>query len=288
MSDASEGKAPVIASVAAAWRFFSANWSLFVPGALFVGVAAGLGDLVQAMATNAAGPSLGPVLMNGALNLVASAVFVAAVLRKAVRDETTGLFGLTFGSDEVRLIGVSLSLAVMILPVFILLALVFTVFVIQRIARTPEELQALLADPDKFSQALQDSLGQSGMLAMFLLIVLIAAIAVWAAVRLILINAATIGERRIMIFQTWKWTHDNFFRVLAAWVLTALPVIVAVFGSAILIGALTAGQQPTTAIEVFLIAAVAGFISAMCQIPSLALVAHLYRGFRPSDLPPAK
>jgi hypothetical protein len=284
MSDASDGKAPVIASVAVAWRFFFAHWARFVPAALFVAAAAGLGDLVQATSAGAGGPTLGALMVNAALNLVSSAVFVAAVLRKAVRDETTGPFGLTFGPDEMRLIGVSLSLVVMIVPAIILLLLVFTVFVAQRVARTPEELQVLAADPRKFAQAIEDSLGQSGVAALLLFAVLIGAIAVWIAVRLVLINAATIGERRIMIFQTWKWTRGNFFRVLAAWILTALPVVLVILVSSGVIGALTGGNAPASAFELFLIGGMAGFIVAMGQIPTLALVAHLYRGFRPPDL----
>lgn len=285
MSDAPDGKAPVIASVATAWRFFFTHWASFVPGALFVAAASGLGDLVQATSLNAAGPSLGAVMMNGVLNLVSTSVFFAAVLRKAVRDETTGAFGLTFGPDELRLIGVSLSIALMVLPALILLALVFTVFVVQRIAKTPEELQAYMSDPEKLSQALRDSLGQSGLLILSMVLLLVAAIAVWVAIRLLLINAATIGERRIMIFQTWTWTHGNFFRVLAAWVLTALPIAVVLFGSSIVLGGVSLGKGPTTAIELFLLGAAAGFIVAMCQIPPLALVAHLYKGFRPPSLP---
>jgi hypothetical protein len=286
MSDAQDGKAPVIASVAAAWRFFFAHWTIFIPGALFVAAASALGDLVQAVSANAAGPAPGAVLMFGALNLVSSAVFSAAVLRKAVRNETVGAFGLTFGADELRLIGVSLSLALIVIPIMVVGVMIVSFVIVSRLGKTEGEIQALAADPEKLLQAIRDSLGPADMATIWILMLAVIVLVVWAAVRLILINAATIGERRIMVFQTWRWTHGNFFRVLAAWVLTVAPVFLVLIFSSGLLGGIVGGKGAGTAIGVLAFGAVAGFISAMCQIPPLALAAHLYSGFRPTDLPP--
>ena len=38
MSDIPDGKAPIVASAAAAWRFFFAHWVEFLPAALMVAV----------------------------------------------------------------------------------------------------------------------------------------------------------------------------------------------------------------------------------------------------------
>ena len=280
MSDASDGKAPVRASVAAAWRFFFAHWAEFAPAAAVVALAAGLGDLFQTMAP------AGGLIISLALSTVAGAIFFAAVLRRAVRNEATGPFGLAFGADEVRLIGVSLSLLVMIAPIVLLVALVLFVTVLGRVAGSPQELQTLLADPDRFSRVVAERLGPTGEAAFSLFVFLVCAIVIWLLVRLVVINAATIGERRIVIFQAWTWTHGNFLRVLAAIVLTSLPaVILSYFLSALLV-TLTGGASPTSPIGVFLVGGFSGFVGAMSEIPALALAAHLYRGLRPTDFVP--
>jgi hypothetical protein len=280
MSDAADGKAPVRASVTTAWRFFFAHWAEFTPAAAVVAVAAGLGDLLQASAP------AGGMIIKFVLSTVAGAVFFAVVLRRAVRNEATGPFGLSFGADEVRLIGVSLSLLLMIAPIVILVALVLFVTVLGRVAGTPQEMQALLADSERFSRVVAERLGPTGELAFSLFVLLVCAVVVWLLVRLVLINAATIGERRVVIFQSWSWTHGNFLRVLAAIVLTSLPaVIVTYFLSALLI-TIMGGAAPGSPIGVFLLGGFSGFVGAMSEIPALALAAHLYKGLRPPDFVP--
>ena len=281
MSDAVDGKAPVRASVATAWRFFFAHWAEFAPAAALVALAGGLGDLIEgAMAS-------GGLVISHALSLLAGAVFFASVLRRAVRNQSQGPFGLSFGADEVRLVGVSLSLLMMIAPILLLVVIVLFVTVLGRVASgTPQEMQALLADPDKFSRVVAERLGPTGEFAFSLFVLLICAILVWLGVRLVLINAATIGERRIVIFQSWTWTHGNFLRVFAAIVLTALPAVIVSYFLSELLVSITGGATPGSPLEIFLVGAFSGFVGAMSEIPSLALAAHLYQGLRPAGFVP--
>jgi hypothetical protein len=202
-----------------------------------------------------------------------------------VRGETQGPFGLSFGADEVRLIGVFLSLAIMVAPILLLVVFVVFVTVLGRIAGTPAELQVLMADPEKFSQAVAEHLGPSGEAALTLFFLLVCGILVWLGVRLALVNAAAIGERRIVIFQSWAWTHGNFLRVLAALALTGLPAVIAAYFLLELVGAVI-GTPTGSPVQAFAIGACTGFVDAMRTIPSLALVAHLYKGLRPPGFVP--
>ncbi|MBI1362179.1 MAG: hypothetical protein GC155_18040 [Alphaproteobacteria bacterium] len=288
MSNGADGKVPVMESVQAAWRFFFANWKQFLPAAAAFGVVGALIDLfVLAQGGAAAGMNMGGMLLQFASSAVIGAVFVAVVLRKAVRNETHGPMGLAFGADELRLIGVTASLALLFVPFLLLGGVVLTVVVFSRLGITQEQLQTLATNPDALSNLIEDRIGAGGLLAFSLFMLIVAAIVVWVAVRLALIQAATIGERRVMIFQTWRWTHDNFWRVLAAMALTAIPAEAIYYVVTSLLAEISgAGKASTGAAEYLIVSAIIGFVGAMSQIPQLALVAHLYKGLRPPDFQP--
>jgi hypothetical protein len=285
MSDIPDGKAPIVASAAAAWRFFFAHWVEFLPAALMVAIVSGASTLLQVSAGGGGPGGFGAGAIGLALGVAASAMFTAAVLRRAVREEAQGPYGLSFGADEIRLIGVWLSLILMIAPILLLVAFVVFVTVLNRVAGTPAELQALLADPEKFNQAVAEHLGPAGEWALSLFFLLVLAVLVWFAVRLSLVNAATIGERRIIIFQSWSWTNGNFWRVLAALALTALPAVVASYFLLQLLDVLV-GATGASPAKVFAIGAYTGFIDALRNIPPLAVAAYLYKGLRPPDFVP--
>jgi hypothetical protein len=109
--------------------------------------------------------------------------------------------------------------------------------------------------------------------------------AIYLFTRLFMVNAATIGERRIVMFQSWSWSRGNILRMFAAIMLTWLPAyvidsLVVEIGVAIL--------HPITAegnAGFLLIAfnAAVTFVAAIVGIPSIVLGAILYRGLRPVD-----
>lgn len=294
MPDNNSDKVPILECVRASWAFLFQHWRLFLPTAAVVAAISQAGLILSFLTAPADGQPQSA--LQGPLNdiliyapaVIASVFFMAAVLRKAVRDEFVGRTGLAFGADERRLLGVMLAMACLYLPLFGLVAVVLTVTVLGRIATSQEALEALLADPDAMNEAIALALGETGSAALSLFIIIIFAIFILLAARLCMVNAATIGERRIVIFQTWSWSRGNVLRVIAALILTFLPVIMInnLIGSvAIAIVQSMAGAGESIPILVLASFAVS-FATTMTSIPTFALGATLYKGLRPRDFVP--
>jgi hypothetical protein len=289
MAEPGSGKIPVRESVVAAWRFLFAHWTMFLPACLMVGLASVVAVyLLGGGGTTAEGEPVmnGPAMLLGALiDLVIGSMFAAAVLRKAVRNEFTGAAGLTFGPDEIRLIGVQVSLFLLIAPIVLLVFLAVFFIAVGRLSASSEDLSRLLSNPESLGDALSSALGPGGSLLFFLFMMLCFWVVLLVSVRLSLISAATIGERRAVVFQTWAWSQGNVFRLFAAIVLTVLPAALVSSLIEAVIGGLLGGENaaPPPLIQRAVIAGVAGTLSAVLSIPSLALAAHLYLGLRPRD-----
>jgi hypothetical protein len=289
MADAA-GKLPIITCVRDAWLFLRDNLRMFVPAAAAMALVSQVGFLLAAISGGGAGAqsAFGGSLGNLAVAMPAvlgSLVFAAAVLRKAVRNEFTGPLGLSFGADELRLLAIVAAYACMIIPLATLVFMIVTATVLSRLAATPDDLAVLLEDPQALNAALTQALGPGGTAAFLLLIMLVFAGAIYLFTRLFMVNAATIGERRIVMFQSWSWSRGNILRMFAAIMLTWLPAyvidsLVVEIGVAIL--------HPITAeghAGFLLIAfnAAVTFVAAIVGIPSIVLGAILYRGLRPVD-----
>lgn len=279
MTDIPSGKVPVVECVVAAWRFFLANWQRFLPAAVIVGVVSGAIPVLAA-----SGP---PGAQNVTANIVVFAVtavagvfFAAAVLRKAVRDEYQSPTGLTFGSDETRLLGVLGAMVLLFMPPVFLFSIVLVVVLFGRIASSPEQLEALMADEAAMSKAIADALSTpTGMMIQLLGLVFLAVLIIVSA-RLIMVNAAAIGEGRIVFFQTWSWSKGNVFRIIAAMILTALPVWLFNLVISSIIAETGAAQNLIAAVVVD---SAISIIAVLGSIPSIALGAQLYKGLRPPE-----
>ncbi len=291
MPDNTSDKVPILECVRASWTFLVQHWRLFLPAAALVAAISQTGAILSFLLAPAEGQSQSALqaaidqVLIYAPALIASVVFAAAVLRKAVRDEFTGRTGLAFGADERRLLGVMLAMACLFLPLIGLVLLVLSITVFSRIATSQEALEALLADPDAMNAAIALALGEAGSAALSLFIMIIFAIFILLAARLCMVNAATIGERRIVIFQTWSWSRGNVLRVIAALILTFLPVIMInnLIGSvAIAVMQSASGAGPS--IPVFVLASFAvSFVTTLTSLPTVAPGAILYKGLRPKD-----
>ena len=273
MTDVPAGKVPVIACVMASWRFLAQHWRQFLPAAL---ITAAVSGVVPALFVAAAGPSPPAILMGYAVQIVAGAFFLAAVLRKAVRDEFVAPTGLAFGQDETRLLALVASYAVVFVPFILLFGIIFTIVVFGQSGLTPEELEAMTNDPEAsnafMTRAIQTPAGITVCLIGFIAYVLI-------ITRLSMVNAATIGERKVLFFQTWSWTKGNLFHVLAAIVLTGLPTALFSLIAAQVFGGLSSGSAGL--VLAAFADCVLSLIGAMLSIPSAVLGAELYRGLRP-------
>lgn len=285
------GKVPVTDCFAQAWRFLEQNWRLMLPAAGITATIAVVGATLVLMARPAGGEPMSMLEASVwdiallAPGMIASLLFYAVVLRKAVRNEFVGRTGLTFGADEVRLLGVMAAFTCMILPFLGLIFLVLSMFVFSRLTATPEELNALMADPEALTLALEEALGPTGMLAFSLLILGGLFLFAYVSARLAMVNAATVGERRVVIFQTWPWSRGNVLRIFGAVVLTALPIVFfqTLLESVTIEVLLPIPQDGAGLLTRMAVTGVTTFLVTLASIPTIALGAILYKGLRPPD-----
>lgn len=287
----SGGKVPVMECFTQAWRFLDRNWRGMLPAAAITAVISQIGVALVLM-LHPAGAAGETMLTSALWNLIAiipamvgSLMFVAVVLRKAVRDDFFGRTGLAFGPDEIRLLGVTAALTCVFLPFGALAFFFLSVFVFSRLAASPEELDALFADPEALSRAMENALGPTGVLAFILFSALCLVIVAYVLTRLAMVNAAAIGERRVVIFQTWSWSRGNVLRMLAAMILTALPIVLfeGVLNSVRIEVLKALPQDASGMVTLLMVEGVTSFLLAIASIPSIALGAILYKGLRPQE-----
>jgi hypothetical protein len=275
------GKVPVIAVWREAWIFLARHWRTFVPAAFATAVISQIGQAATLMLGGGAAPSLG--LAVALPMILAGLMFTGAVMRKAVRDEFAAPIGVKLGGDEARLLGVGASVTLLAIPIFLLLMVGLSATVLRSVAPSPEAMEALAADPEAMMQAIIDTLGLGGLTVLTTVLLAMFALATGFVS---LANAATTGEKRIMLFQAWSWMRGNVMRVLAVFLLTAAPVIfinstisevvITLFFSA-------AGEAPSL-LPYLLVLTLITFVTTLVGIPISAMGAILYKGLRPGDL----
>jgi hypothetical protein len=291
MPNANAGRVPIVECVRQAWMFLIQNWRMFLPAAGIAAVAAQIGPVLAAL--TAAPPAGQQTALEATIgdffvllpSAIAGLLFSAVVLRKAVRDTFQPPTGIAFGADELRLLGASLALACLFVPIGGLVFFVVTVTVYGRIATSDAALQALLADPEAMNEAIVQALGETGVAALSLFIMLMFAIFVFVAARLFMVSAATMGEKRIVIFQTWSWSRGNILPMLAAIILTVLPIMILdSFIVSVRDGVLLSiPAEARTVAPLAIVDAATSFITIMLSIPTTALGAIFYKGLRPAD-----
>jgi hypothetical protein len=267
------GKVPVFECVRGAWQFLLRNVQLLLPAAAICAVLAQVGAAANLLV--APGQAGSPSLLSLIPTLLAGVMFTAAVMRKAVRDEFLAPVGLKLGGDEGRLLGVGACVTMIAIPIVFLLSIIMMSTVFSRIAATPEAMEALAENPEAMMKAIEEALGPAGLLALEIVSILLLCIALGL---IALLQAATTGEKRIVLFQALRWMGGNTLRVLAAIVLTVAPTLIVSAVLSVVIGPLI-NSIPT----LLLLSVVVGFVGNMLSVPVAALGAILYKGLRPVD-----
>lgn len=267
------GKVPVLQCVRDAWGFFARSWQTLLPPAIICAIFAqiGLAAGVLAAPQSAANPSF----LTFVPMLLAGVMFTAAIMRKAVRDEYVRPIGLMLGGDEGRLIGVGFSVALLSIPLVFLGSILMVSTVLSRIADSPEAIEALAENPEALMKALEEALGSGGMFVLEIVSIAVMCI-IFGLVSFV--QATTIGEKRIVLFQALRWLSGNVLRVLAAFVLTVAPTLI--FSSVISMGV---APLVTDVPSLLALSIVVGFVGNMLTIPVAGLGAILYKGLRPAD-----
>jgi hypothetical protein len=274
------GRVPVLACVREAWLFLGNHWSTFLPAAAIAAVISEIG--VAAVLLAGGSPAASGGLLAMVPTILAGLMFTAAILRKQVRDEFRAPTGLALGGDEGRLFGVAVSMVLLAIPMFLLLTVVLSMTVFRQIAATPEALEELAADPNAFAEALLQALGPGGVLV-FIAVALVIASIIFGMVALA--NAATIGEKKIVIFQAWSWMGGNTLRVFGAMVLTVAPILILTSVVAQVVASALVGMSGDAvgAIPYLLATILIAFLNLLLGIPIQALGGVLYKGLRPAD-----
>ena len=282
MAEASSGKVPILECVVVSWRFLFDHWSRFAPAAVVVSIVSALSPLV--MGALLGGTSLPAVYAAITVSELAGVFFTAAVLRYAVRREFIGPAGLGFGLDEGRLIGALACLTLLFVPLIFLVGMVWAASIFGGLGLSPEELDARAKDPVAFNDMIREAMTRPPDASVQIVGIIAGLLALYVLTRLSMANAATIGERRFVFFQTWGWAKGNILRILAAIFVTALPptLLNLIIGSA-LSGVVVAGDNPGGAAVYVVLETLRGLIANLANIPFIALGAHLYRGLKPTD-----
>ena len=267
------GKVPVFECVRGAWQFLLRNVQLLVPAAAICAVLAQVGAAANLLV--APGQAGSPRLLSLIPTLLAGVMFTAAVMRKVVRDEFLAPVGLNLGGDDGRLRGGGTCVTMIAIPIVFLLSIIMMSTVFSRIAATPEAMEALAENPEAMMKAIEEALGPTGLLALEIVSILLLCIALGLVA---LVQAATTGEKRIVLFQALRWMGGNTLRVLAAIVLTVAPTLIVSAVLSVVIGPLI-NSIPT----LLLFSVVISFIGNLLSVPVAALGAILYKGLRPVD-----
>lgn len=144
--------------------------------------------------------SLLPLLIFG---LAVQCVMAAAVYRIIMRHDDERFGYLRLGPDEIRLMMLTLIYVVMFMVLLVLVTLV---------AALIGGVAGVLSQPLGIVVGAVAELGAIGVM-------------IYVAVRLSLAPPETFAQRRLVLFDSWKLTHGQFWRLLGAYVLAFACII---------------------------------------------------------------
>lgn len=213
------------------------------------------------------------------LALIVGVVFTCAVYRAILRPRESGFAFIRFGGDELRLIALG------IIYFFLGMAAMFVViFVI-----------SIVGVSAYFAMAKGGQGDWVGLLAV-LAGIAFACLAIWVSVRLSLGWVISFAERRLAIFDSWRLTKGQFWRMFGCYLLTwiftvvlslavmaVLGIVVLVIGGSVAAQFQTGGTPdwnrlaPLVAPAIAVWAIVGSIVSAIARVVMTAPSAAIYR-----------
>ena len=272
------GKVPILEAVRAGFAHTGRTFKWSAIAAVLIGAPSGAASWVaigRAVAGDAGG-ALGWSLLSTLLLLP----FLTAHLRVAARGEP---FGLSVGADEIRLLAAQAAL-IGFNGIVLLVGLFFSFFLMALLIGAVGVTlpQAGAFDP----AALREALGAKGQFAASIAFLPLLLVLVWIGLRLLLVNPATIGARRVRVFETWSWTKGNVLALFASLILVVFPM-------ALLLGVISGLLAPALGVDANDPATQLGYTGLAYQCltsmfslllvagPVLGLSGYLYRGLNP-------
>jgi hypothetical protein len=212
-----------------------------------------------------AGPGFGVII---AFGLISGAVTSAMALRKAVRNEDSGLFGLQFGADEFRLLGAMALIGLIVFGINMAISVIGG-FVL------------------------------AGNAALAVLLVFVALlVACFFMLRLSQFGVLTIANQAVTVIPSWAETNGQVWRFLGAyllWIIIAsiLGLIAQSLGGigALAMGVKVSGGLPSSAVDAFkpgwlFYSLIYGLASGFGNLGSICIGAYAWHQMR-GDLPAA-
>lgn len=214
-------------------------------------------------------------LVSFVLSLLVTVIALGAVSRAVLRPGESRFGYLRFGADEFRLLAVIVVLGILLYIAYFL-------------AFGPA-MGALFAvgGPQRAALAMQ---GGASLPANAIVIAALAALPgtilmIFLSVKLALAPAETVAERAIRFFGSWRLTKGVFWRSLAAYALSAVPVLivaVVVFGLAVAVrpggleGGLQAALQPDVSSMAGAFSPLQVFVYVLHAVLGVLVMAGLY------------
>ena len=292
MADIPAGKVPIMESVGVAYKYLSGNWQKWLPACALLALVSGWYQMqtVRTAVDAANGVNSGLIAFGVfCIFLLTNIIVGVGIYRHVIRGEFTAPIGIGFGIDEIRVLGVTLSLLLVFFIGFGFLFILFIAAASILVASSGLDPELAQTNPELFLQQFSEALGTgNGPFLVVLGLVLLAAM-FFVSVRLAFVTAATVSEERMMVFQTWSFAKGNFWRIVGAVLLTVLPLaivggIIIAAADIIILGSADQDARLSASLQqLFVVSTIEGFVNAVISIASIALMAYLYKGLRPSD-----
>ncbi len=292
MSEVPAGKVPILESIGVAYKYLAANWQRWIPACILLGCVSAWYQMqsVRTAIDASNGVNSGFTAFGVfCIFMLTSIVVGVGIYRHVIRDEYNPPIGIGFGIDEIRVLGVTLSLVLIfgIVGGFLAILLVAAASILVASSGLDPELAS--TNPDLFMEQFAAALGTGNGPILLVIALLFLCGLIFVSVRLTFVTAATVSEKRMMVFQTWSFAKGNFWRIVASLLLAIFPmvlvggIIIGVTNLLILGGAAKDKLPEASLAQLFAVGSIEGFINAVISIVSISLIAYLYKGLRPSD-----
>jgi hypothetical protein len=217
---------------------------------------------------------------------------MSMTLRLALTGEFEGVIGLKFGGDEGRLLLAQLIFGALMAFVAIITGFLIYTLVFAYIYTTIPDAAAIQDDQHALQAAIIAAFQTpTGRIVSLIGIVAFLVPVVWLAARLVTYPAATISRRKIMIFETWRWTSGLAIPVMISLVICIGPLwFLTQFGQWVTTSLIGLPWIPlwdetifasVTFIQAFVIGLIAGLLSIPMNLAFSGLSAFMRQGFDP-------
>lgn len=273
-----EGKVPVVESAGHAVRFLREHWRFGL------GVAA-IGAAAQTVAFALFGLSAGWLVIAGLVGAFVHATFLSLAF-----NGPSGAAA-RVGGDGMRVFA-----AMSMVGFFVAIILFMVLYVAMGVLTGPYQQQMLAAREDEAQlRAILDQAAAAQPHILVWSLIVAGVLILLVTSRLYLAAAATVDQKRIKVFESWRWTKGNMLRIAGARLLVLAPALILVgvlqsivatlFAAPSDPAALAANAQSLSVIGFYFIAGAMQLL--VLGMLEAGLASYLYRGLRPAAAPPS-